>query len=362
MGENANFKAIKIGKAGNPTYFGSKSLLQIYAALSNFSASDKPYNQNDYSIDHQESLIWEGIVDHTESEIIEFEKEHTSRYLRLKYINNSLAWKDGNPSRTCLSSLEVGTAIHNLKVYPMTNKNYITMENRWDETRAGCYYNGKGYTGYAANAAPSNENSNGDNIANSVLTIKIPKNKAEFGIIGDYYPSMGKATVTLDDAEIGTIGDKSLDPPVDARKLTKASRSYKSILFYKSGIDTSKSHVLKVEVTEGSITFAGLLTDQMIVNYHNDDGSYQKVIATEFSDNPFIYKPSDISPEEFVPPIPEARKQDEKKKGLSSGAIAGIVIAAVVVVGGAVTAIVLMYVKKVACFNKVGVSASESSP
>lgn len=356
MGQTETFKTIKIGKAGNTGWFGSNSYLQIFLAPKNFTAGSTPYNQNDYSIDHKESLIWEGFVDHTKSELFELDKEYSGRYIRLNYLNNSLAWKDGNPGRTCLSSFEVGISFHNQKVYPLTNQRYTTLTNKWDETRAGCYYNGKGFTGYAANAAPS-----GDNTANSIMEIKVPKYKPEIGIIGDYYPSMGKATVKIDGVEEGIIGECSLDPQVDARKLTKASRSYKSLLFYKTGLDVNKQHTVTVEVTEGSVTFAAILCHQMIVKWNTDDDRYPTILKTEFDENPVQITDWDtptFKEDDFVPPLPSLQKSPgSKKKGLSAGAIAGIVVACVAVVS-AVVVVVVMYVNKVACFKKVAVEAS----
>lgn len=61
--------------------------------------------------------------------------------------------------------------------------------------RGGAYYNGKGFTGYAAVVAPKGD---GTNSKNSIMTIRIPKLKPEFGIIGDYYPTIGTAIVKLD--------------------------------------------------------------------------------------------------------------------------------------------------------------------
>lgn len=377
MGETNTFDTIHLKGEPNDVWFGLENYIKIYLAPCNYKISNPPeyYTSDNYSIYHEESLIWEGFYNTAEREYIEFNKNLSGRYIRLVSINNSKKWKDGNPGKTSFSIIEVGHKLKNEKIYPMTNKRYITKTNRWDEYYCGAYYNGKGYTGYASGAAPPKENDN-SNSQNSIMTIRVPKLKPEIGIIGDYYPGMGTAIVKIDGKEVGRIHE-SFDKYGDERRLKSASRSHMSVLFYYTKLDTSKNHILTIEVIEGQITLAGILAHQMIVNYHTDDFRYQKILQTEFNDVPEQFDwniPSDeLGP--YVPtpmatstPIPIATpipiksqslpafhpsadlqslepslsqdpspnidinlRDKEKKKGLSGGAIAGIVIAVVVV-------------------------------
>lgn len=353
MGDKTSFQFIRIGAAGNPGFFGMNSYLKIYLAPYNYSqpvpkdendtsTTPVPYTESNYSISHEESLIWEGNFSAETKDSIELDKYYSGRYLKLAFINNSKPWKDGHPGRTCISSVEVGSILHNKKVYPITNTRYFTMQNRWDEKRNGFYYNGKGYTGYAKDAAPTKENNN----KNSVLEIKIPKLKPEFGIIGDYYPSMGTATVKLDGKQIGEIGKEPFDPIGDNKKLLYASRAYRSILFYIHDLDPSKQHKLTVEVTKGEVTFAGILTHQMVVKWNTDDWRYPRILETEFSDNPEQFD-WDTPTDELEP----NSGKSGKKKGMSPGAIAACVIVPVVVVAAVVVTVFIMYKKEMLCFN-----------
>lgn len=363
MNETNAFQAIRLGGTGNPNFYSMNSYLEIYLAPYNYSVSGPvnendtttaaPYNPSNYSINHKESLIWEGYFNTNTMDVVEFEKQHKGRYLMLKFINNSQKWKDGHPGRTCLSSVEVGNVIHNRKIYPMTNTRYITKINRWDEKRNGFYYNGKGYTGYAKGAAPSSDNNNKEN---SILEIRIPKLKPEFGIIGDYYPGMGLATVKLDGKEVAVIGKESFDKAGDERRLRLCSRSYRTVLFYQSNLDTSKQHKVTVEVTKGEVTLAGILTHQMVVTYDTDDWRYPRIIETEFNENPEQYNwttPTDqLAP--YNPPKP-------KKGGLSGGAIAAIVICMLILVAAAAVGVFFMYKKEILCFAKGGGGRFEST-
>lgn len=358
MVDTESFTAIKIGRAGNPGLFGSKSLVQIFLAPYNYTipeqvneteqAQSNAFDPTNYTIDQDEALIWEGWVNHTNPEVIELDKEHKGRYLRFKFLLNNLTWKDGHPGRTCISAIEVGTALHNRKVYPITNRAYVSTTGNWQETRDGCYYNGKGLTGFAG----------------ATMTIRIPKFKPEIGIIGDFYPGMGTADVLIDNEKVGTISkDNNLDPAVNARRLTLASRSYKSLLFYYSELNPEEKHELKIEVKTGSITLAGILAHQMIVRWNTDDDRYPTILRTEFDDNPVIITDWDtpsIVEDDFVPPSSGGGK---KKGGLSTGAIVAIVIVVIVVVAAAAVGVFIMYKKEMLCFNKNdGGSQNENPP
>ncbi|KAK8876261.1 hypothetical protein M9Y10_006456 [Tritrichomonas musculus] len=319
MGSTNSFSSIRIGKTGNTGYYPMKNYLEIYLAPSNYTVLPQyenetaiPYSPSDYSINHNESLIWSGIFDTSTMETIELDKIVSGRYMMFKFINNSLRWKDGHPGRTDVSAIEVGNVIHAQKVYPMTNTKYIQKVNQWDETRSGIYYNGKGYTGYGKKK--------------SVLQIRIPSGSSEFGIIGDYYPSMGTATVKMDGKEVGQIGE-SLFTSYDEKRLLRASRSYQTLLFFMNGIDPKKSHIFQIDVKTNSLTFAGFLCQKKLVDWSNDDGSYEAEYAKES--------------------LPKFKKIN----GLSAGAIAGIVIAVIAVLAAVAVAVFVMYKKELLCFN-----------
>lgn len=58
---------------------------------------------------------------------------------------------------------------------------------------------------------------------------------------------MGAAVVRLDGEIVDTIR-QSIDVMGDLRRLTKASRSYKTLLYYNTNLDESKPHTITVEV------------------------------------------------------------------------------------------------------------------
>lgn len=324
MGEETltSFSSIKIGKTGNTNFYPMNNYVSIYLAPFNYSLEDEdiPYKPENYSINHPESLIWSGYFDTATMEYIDLGETVTGRYLKFEFINNSLKWKDENPGRTCISSIEVGQQVYAKKVYPMTNRKYILLQNHWDETRGGLYYNGKGYTGYAKQVIKSAKK-------NSILEIRIPKGRSEFGIIGDYYPGMGSAIVTLDGNYVGTIKE-SLYQAIDNRKLLRASRSYESLLFYMNNLDSNQPHLFVIEVDSGSVTFAGFLTDQFLVDWTNDDGTYEQEYSQE-----------------------QLYNFSQDSGGLSAGAIAAIVIAVILAAAGIAIGIFVMYKKEVGCFS-----------
>lgn len=324
MGETNHFSAIRIGGTGNPNLFGMNNDMKIYLAPYNYSASDASYQESNYSIDHEESLIWEGVLNPQINDVIELGKDYSGRYLKIVSLNNTLAWKDNWAGRTSISAVEVGYAIHSKKVYPITGTRYFAFRNRWDERRGGCYYNGKGFTGYARGQAPSRSGDH-TNLENSKLKIKIPINKKEFGVIGDYYPEIGRAIVRLDGKIIGTIGEKSYDVNNDKRRLTKASRSYKTLLFYCNSLDPSVPHTVTIEVTERQITLSGILTQQMIVDYFTDNGTYENILEHEFDIEPgeFDWIPATPTPKPTEnQPIESPNTQTEKPIEISETPIA----------------------------------------
>ncbi|KAK8892594.1 hypothetical protein M9Y10_029833 [Tritrichomonas musculus] len=353
MDVTQSFESIRIGKTGNTNWFAMDSYLEIYLAPYNYSVVSPPssetettipYKEENYSINHNESLIFAGFFDNRVQDYIELNKTVNGRYLKLVFHNNSLKWKDGNEGRTCISAIEFGHPVRARKIYPITNKRYFEFSNRWDLYHGGLYYNGKGITGYAKGQAKDNSNDK-----NSVMTIKIPKLKPEIGIIGDYQPGSGRAIVKLDGKEIGTIGDFSIDPSNDKAKLKASSRAHKSLLFFKTGIDTSKTHTMTVEVVEGKLTVAGILAYQMVVTYFTDDWRYPRMIETEFSDHPEQY--DWYTPSDQLEPEPSS-KEDKKKKGLSTGAIVAIVIVVVLVVAAVCVGVFIMARKHMLCFGK----------
>lgn len=66
------------------------------------------------------------------------------------------------------------------------------------------------------------------------------------------------AIVRIDGIIVGLIHD-SFDVQGDKKRLTKASRSHLSLLFYYQKLDPSIEHNLTIKVVEGQITLAGLL-------------------------------------------------------------------------------------------------------
>ncbi|OHS96152.1 hypothetical protein TRFO_37662 [Tritrichomonas foetus] len=335
LGQQRNFWDVKIGGTGNTNWFDMKSHIEIRLAPSNFTIVTEnetiPYNKDNYSIEHNESVVYQGQYS-TSNPYIELGKESSGRYLRIIFLDNKATWKDNQPCKTSISSVEVGTAVQNQKAIPMTNKRDIKQNEKWYEVRGGIYYNGKGYTG----------------VKGATLEYKIKKGQRAIGIIGDYYPGMGIATVKIDNSKVGTVHD-SLIPRYDYKRLKFASRSYKSLLFY-AKVDSTKEHTLKLEVDSGEITLAGLLVDEEIITFFTDVERYRNYTLGDIHRRP-----------EFVPPDRDEYLFDydhsknpkpSPKKVLPTGAIIAIVVVVLVLVT-AVSIGVFIYFKKPELLEKL---------
>ncbi|OHT06938.1 hypothetical protein TRFO_24897 [Tritrichomonas foetus] len=302
MGKTYTFSYIHIGKCGNPQLFDLEGEIEISVAPSNFTtvigegneSTTIPYSQDNYSIDHPEAIVFEGHYT-SEQPIIKLSKEQSGRYMRITVYNNSKIWKDNNPGRTSISAVEVGSPINSEKVYPLTNTKLFELEG-FTETRAGVYYNGKGFTGKKG----------------SKLTITLPKGRSEIGILGDYHSGIGTATVKINKKDSGTIHD-SIEKAIDQRKLKYSTRAYKSLLYFNT-LNPEKENKITVEITDGEITLAGIITDEEVYTYQSD--------------------PSRIKELNY-----------NRKKGLSSGSIAAIVIVVLLVVS-LVAVGIFLYIKR----------------
>ena len=70
--------------------------------------------------------------------------------------------------------------------YLLKLRNLLTVTD-WVQTRSGCYYNGKGYTG----------------VLGSCVTVSIPDEVSELIIIGDNWNGIGCTCIQLDGNHIG---------------------------------------------------------------------------------------------------------------------------------------------------------------
>ncbi|OHS99001.1 hypothetical protein TRFO_34611 [Tritrichomonas foetus] len=252
MNETKTIKSFNVAGTINERWFGIEGCLEIKVAPYNYTVTNESYSPSNYSLNHNESIVWIGNYSSTNS-IIDLTKEATGRYFRLTFYNNSRRWKDNHAGRTSLNEIEIGRIVYPTKVIPMTNTKMIEKSIGWRETRAGCYYNGKGYVG-----------TKGDTVK-----VTIPKGHRAFAFVGDYSPNIGYARVLVDEVLVGTIHDPVI-PELEKRKLSTSSVSYKSILFYQH-IDPSKPHTILLEVLSGEITLAAYLSDEKVLKYAEDE-------------------------------------------------------------------------------------------
>ncbi|OHS92884.1 hypothetical protein TRFO_12263 [Tritrichomonas foetus] len=258
MGKTHTFSYVNIGRCGNPQLFDLEGDIIISVAPSNFTTviekgnelTTIPYSKNNYSINHTEAIVFEGHYVSTQP-IIKLSKEHSGRYMKIIVLNNTKIWKDNHRGRTSISAVEVGVPVNAEKIYPLTNTKILKREG-FNETRAGVYYNGKGYTGKKG----------------SKLTITLPKGRSEIGLLGDYHSDIGTAIVKINDKESGTLHD-SIEKGSDKRKLKYSSRAYKSLLYY-GKVDPQKENKITVEITDGKITLTGFITDEKVLTYQTD--------------------------------------------------------------------------------------------
>ncbi|OHS97184.1 hypothetical protein TRFO_36640 [Tritrichomonas foetus] len=345
LGQQRTFSDVKIGGTGNTGWFDMNSPIEIRLAPNNFTIVNQnqtiSFDSKNYSIEHNESIVFQGHYT-TSKPVIELGKESTGRYLRIIFLDNNATWKDNRPCKTSVSTVEVGTAVNNQKVIPMTNKKDIKRNEKWYEVRGGLYYNGKGFTG----------------VKGATLEFTIKKGQKAIGLIGDYYPNMGTATVKIDGQEVGTVHDTLL-PVYDNKRLDFASRSYKTLLFY-SRLDSSKEHTLSLEVDNGEITLSGLLVDEEIVTFESDAERYRN-----YTRGDILIKPTfvEADPEEeilFDYDQKNNEKPSPKKGGLSAGPIVAVVITVLVVVS-AVIVVAVIFIKKPEILNKFRKKDKEES-
>ncbi|OHT16568.1 hypothetical protein TRFO_13172 [Tritrichomonas foetus] len=345
LGAQRTFWDVRIGGTAQTKWFDMNSSIEIRLAPSNFTAVNEnvtiPYDKDNYSVDHQESIVYQGQY-HTSNPLIELGKESTGRYLRIIFYNNSAKWKDNKPQKTSVSSVDVGTAVTNQKVIPMTNKKDIKRNDKWYEVRGGLYFNGKGFTG----------------VRGATIEFTIKKGQRAIGIIGDYYPDMGTATVEIDGDEVATIHD-SISPAYDNKRLNFASRSYKTLLFY-SKLDPSKEHKLKVEIDDGEVTLAGLLVDEEILTFETDSERYRNYTLGDIHIRPAFVEADNEEQILFDYDQKNNAKPSPKSKGLSTGAIVAIVVTVLVVVA-AVIIVAVIFIKKPEILDKFRKKDNEQS-
>lgn len=133
------------------------------------------------------------------------------------------------------------------------------------------------------------------------MTFIIPAKWKEIGVIGDLYPSMGEAMITLDGKAVGKI-DSSLITMGDTNRMKRASITYRQLLFASKLQNKGANHKLEIEVTKGNIYLAGFLVDEKAAKPGVTDEDYGLI--------------EDAKSEEQV----------KKPSGAKSGAIVGIVI------------------------------------
>ena len=301
LGETKTIDELYIGGTGNKNWYDMNSYTKIFIAPYNYSVVQSgnetipPYKSDNYSLEHNESLVYSGIYN-TATPYIQLDKSTNGRYLRIEFHNNSKLWKDNNKGQTSISSIEIGHRIIGKKIVPITNTKIIEKSGTWKETRSGFYYNGKGYTGTKGNK----------------LTISPFKGCSEITVLGDYWPGIGRAKVKLDGREVGEIHDNLL-VNYNNKMLKYASRSYRAILFYVQ-MSSDKQHTVTIEVTEGEVTIAGFITNEAVLTYETDPQrtDVQQVLS-------LLEQPSSV---------------DNIGTSLSGGAIAGITVVCIVVAAG----------------------------
>lgn len=133
------------------------------------------------------------------------------------------------------------------------------------------------------------------------MTLTIPAKWKEIGVIGDLYPSMGEAMITLDGKAVVKI-DSSLITMGDTNRMKRASRAYRQLLFASKLQNKEAKHKLEIEVTKGNIYLAGFLVDEKTAKPGVPDEDYGLIEDAE------------------------SEEQIKKPNGAKSGAIVGIVI------------------------------------
>lgn len=183
FGENVSFDAIEFGLTGNPALFATDSDIDIRFSFNNDSIVDNTSVSNNSSTNFTRRI-------NQANNVAVFDKVIKCRYLRIRFLNNRMMWFLNLKGKTSISSISIGKYIYNNKVRP-TTVIYAEYNDKWKTTSDGHYYNRRGMIGTAG----------------AELTFKIPKWWKEIDIIGDLYPWMGIATVTIDGEHCGTINN-----------------------------------------------------------------------------------------------------------------------------------------------------------
>lgn len=250
LGREREIRNLKIGCSANQNYYRVDSDVEIRLATGNFSIKTKngtiPYNETNSSLQHVESLVYTGTINKTYQYAL-LNETKKGRYLRVTILNNRAKWKDGHPGRSAISSIDIGTPVFIKKVRPITNTKLISSMKGFDTVSDGIYYNGRGKKGGAG----------------ASVTVKIPGKWKEIGIIGDLYPTMGSATIKIDNKIVGTI-DKSLINDLDRDRLKMASRSYKQLLFMTNLVPSDNPKTMTINVDSGEVILAGILADEKL--------------------------------------------------------------------------------------------------
>lgn len=295
MNEKTMFKHIKIGGTGNRNWFDMDSTIEIRVST-------------EYSkLDDNSSIVYFGRYQ-ASNPFIEPKYASVGRYMRITIFNNSKIWKDNNPGKSSISCIEVGTVFHANKVVPITNSN-ITIKGKTNITYDGLYYNGRGLILKKG----------------SSVTFKF-NNQSEIGVIGDIWPTMGKATVKLNHRIVGTISNTVMKED-DLRRLTLASRSYKQILFYRS-IDRDFDNNITIEVTKGEIILSGFIIEENEKVINRDYVDSKNSILKEINEEEEIFEEQETSTK-----IEEIEQKTQHFTTKTIGIVGTIVCVSVISVG-----------------------------
>ncbi|OHT12329.1 hypothetical protein TRFO_17918 [Tritrichomonas foetus] len=201
-------------------------------------------------LSNNDSIIFSGIYD-TDKPEIELEKMVKGQFLKLIIKDNSIDTWDGMKSGSNIVELSFFTKANQNKVLNTTNTitpathSQIKYSNGVNKTRDGAYYNGYGYI------APSGESIE--------FTFEIGVD--QIIVLGDKWPEMGEATVTIDDGIPADI-DRTIYSH-DGQSLKFASRSARSPIYISDKLDNTTAHTMKICCTKGKIIFTGFVTNKV---------------------------------------------------------------------------------------------------
>lgn len=220
MGANTKFHYIKITGTGNRNLFDMDSNMEIRVANT----------KND--LNNGKSVIFSGKYAPT-SPYFEFKEFKHGRFLRVTFKDNAKRFNRNYGGRSSIAGITVGERVPNTKVLPTTLR---TLK-----------YNGK-WTNILVMESIKGEKG-------SSISYNISLNAGVFGILGDLWNEMGKASVWLNGERVASI-DKSMIVDTDINRMKTAHRSFRQVLYFMKLDKTNiKENKIEVKVESGTFIF-----------------------------------------------------------------------------------------------------------